>query len=152
MPKVRTPRPTRTVAQFLAGLPAERRRELARVRSAVKKHLPAGYEEVAEGSMIVYRVPPKLTPETYNGRPLWYAALAAPKSYLTLHLMPVYASPDLLARLRAGFERAGKKLDIGKACIRFRRADDLALEAVGMAVAAVPLKRWIALALAARAR
>ena len=59
--------------------------------------------------MIVYEVPLGTYPDTYNGHPLWYAALVAPKSFLTLHRMPVYASPDLMGRLRDGFQAAGKK-------------------------------------------
>jgi hypothetical protein len=112
----------------------------------VKKHLPKGYEEVVEGSLIAYRVPVDRTPDTYNGRPLWYAALGSPKSYLTLHLMPVYWNPPLLERLEEGFETAGKKLDIGKACIHYQRADDLALDVIGEVVASFPVDRWIAIA------
>lgn len=136
-----------TVTQFLNALPAERRREMSRVRDVVRKHLPKGYAEVVEGKIIAYQVP--LERAAHHGRPLWYAALAAPKSYLTLHLMPVYASPSLLARLKAGFKTAGKRLDIGKACIRYQRAEDLDLHTIGEIVASVPMTKWIALATAA---
>lgn len=139
----------RTVAQFLKSLPPDRRREMSRVRAAVKKHLPAGFEEAAEGAFIVYRVPIDKIPASFKGRPLWYAALGAPKSYLTLHLMPVYASKELLQRLKGGFAAAGKKLDIGKACIHYHKADDLALEAIGDVIGSLPMTKWIALATAA---
>jgi len=141
-----------TVAQFLKTLPAERRREVTLVRDAIRKRMPKGYEEVVEGKMIVYQVPIDEAPATYNGHPLWYAALAAPKSYLTLHLMPVYSSPALLDQLKRGFETSGKRLDIGKACIRYRRAEDLDLETIGDVVASVPMAKWIALANASRKR
>ena len=152
MTKVKSTTPTRTVAQFLKGLPPERRRELSRVRSVMKKHLPKGYEEVVEGSVIAYQVPVERAPDTYKGRPLWYAALGSPKSYLTLHLMPVYWNPPLLRQLAEGFKSAGKKLDIGKACIHYQRADDLAFDAIGEVVASFPVDRWIALATRARKR
>lgn len=100
--------------------------------------------------MIVWEVPLERYPDTYNGQPLWYAALAAEKSYLSLHLMPVYGSKPLREKLEAGFDAAGKKLDMGKACIHFRTASDLALDAVGEAVASVPLEGWVAIAQAAR--
>ena len=141
-----------TVAQYLEGLPPERRAEVAQVRNAIRKRLPEGYEEVVENKMIVYQVPLADAPDTYNGRPLWYAALAAPKSYLTLHLMPVYWSAPLLARLKQGFKAAGKRLDIGKACIRYRRSADLDLDTIGDVVASVPMAKWIALAAASRKR
>lgn len=140
------------VAAFIAKLPVERRRELERVRRVVRAHLPAGYQETLAGRMIVYEVPPARYADTHHGRALWYAALASEKNYLSLHLMPVYGSPRLAQRLRDGFAAAGKRLDMGKACIRFRAADDLALDAVAEVVASTPLERWVAIAEAARRR
>ena len=139
-----------SVAAYLGRLPIARRRELERVRSVVRKHLPAGYEETLTRGMIVYEVPLRRYPDTYNGHPLCYAALASQKSYLTLHLMPVYGSATLAQKLRDGFKAVGKKLDMGKACIRFRTADDLALDAVAEVVASTPLERFVAIAQAAR--
>ena len=136
-----------TPTQLLKSLPPERRREMSRVRDVVRKHLPKGYQEVVEGRIIAYQVP--LERADHRGRPLWYAALAAPKSYLTLHLMPVYASRPLLGRLKAGFKGAGKRLNIGKACIRYQHADDLDLDTIGEVVASVPLEKWIAISAAA---
>jgi uncharacterized protein YdhG (YjbR/CyaY superfamily) len=141
-----------TVAQYLAQLPAERRAALARVRSVIRKHLPRGYRESMSWGMIAYEVPLSRHPKTYNGRPLLYAALAAQKGYSTLHLMPVYGNATLARRLKEGFKKAGKKLDMGKACIRFHRAEDLALDAVGKAVASTPLKRFIGYAASRRKR
>ena len=140
------------VAAYLAKLPPGVREEIARVRDVVSAHISPGFEERVLGGMIVWQVPLARYPDTYNGQALWYAALAPRKNYLTLHLMPVYGSTVALAKLRAGFKAAGKKLDIGKACIRFRRADDLALDAVAAVVAAVPLERWVAFAQTARRR
>ena len=143
---------TMSVTEFLAQLPAERRREVRRVRTLIRRHLPAGYEEVISKGMLVYQVPPARYAETYNGHPLWYVALASEKSYLSLHLMGVYGHAPLAERLRAGFRSAGKKLDMGKACVRFRTADDLAPEVIGEIVGALAPDRWIAIAQAARRR
>jgi hypothetical protein len=142
----------KTPEAFLANLPPERAAELTRVRSVIRKHLPSGYEEAVRGDMIAYEVPLEVYPDTYNGKPLWLAALAAPKSYLTLHLMPVYGSPALARQLEDGFRAAGKKLEIGKACIHFRSADDLALDAIANVVRSVPMERWVAVAKAAHGR
>ena len=143
------PSPT-TVAEFLASLPAERRKEISRVRNVIRKHLPAGYKEVMCLGMITYEVPLKVYPDTYNGQALWYAALAAQKNYLTLHLMNAYASAALQNKLRDGFKAAGKKLDMGKACIRFKAAEDLALETIGEVVATTSLEQFVATAKAVR--
>jgi hypothetical protein len=142
----------KTPAEYLAAIPAARRAELERVREVVRRRLPPGYVEALRSGMIVYEVPLERYPDTYNGQPLWYAALAAEKNYLTLHLLTVYGSGPLKTKLEAGFRAAGKKLAMGKACIRFKAADDLALDVVGDVVASVPLERFVAVAQAARKR
>ena len=90
--------------------------------------------------------------DTYNGHPLWYVALASEKSYLSLHLMPVYGNKALAERLAEAFRTAGKKLDMGKACIHFKRSDDLALDVIAEIVASIELDRWVQIAQAARRR
>lgn len=139
-----------SVTAFLRSLPLERRREVERVRELVRRRLPRGYEETVSRNMVVYQVPLSRYPDTYNGEPLWYAALASEKSYLSLHLMPIYGSKALVAQMKARFRAAGKKLDIGKACVHFQSADDLDLDAIGDAVASVPVDAWVEMARAAR--
>jgi len=135
-----------TVTEYLAALPADRAAELRLVRAAIRNALPKGYEEAVAGKVIAYQVPLAVYPDTYNKQPLWLAALGAPKTTLTLHLMPVYGSPVLLRQLQDGFRAAGKRLDIGKACIHFKRADDLALECISEIVAGMPVSKWVAIA------
>ena len=139
-----------TVEEYLASLPDDRRREIERVRRVVRKNLPAGYVEGVGFGMICYSVPLSVYRDTYNKQPLMYAALASQKNYLSLYLMPVYPDNALEKRLRDGFAAAGKKLDMGKSCIRFKHADDLELDAIGDIVAAVPVERWIEIARSVR--
>ena len=140
------------IANFLNTLPPDRRREFERVRDVVRRHLPAGYEEVVSKGMIVYQVPLARYSDTYNGHPLWYAALASEQSYLSLHLMPVYGDRKKAQRLSEAFRAAGKKLDMGKACIRFRSADDLVLDVIGEIVESTSVDRWVQIAQAAGRR
>ncbi len=88
----------------------------------MKRHLPKGYREEMAGNAITYVVPLSKYPTTYNGKALWYAALDSRKSHASLHLMGAYGSMELRWRLIEGFRKAGKRLDMGKACIRFRDA------------------------------
>jgi hypothetical protein len=132
----------RTPAAYLKELPADRRREIARVRAMVRKHLPDGYREVMNWGMITYEVPITRHPAAGNGQPLCFAALAAQKNHLALYFMPIDAKA--LGRLKAAFKQAGKKFDMGKSCIRFKQADDLPLDAIGAEIAAVPLERYVA--------
>lgn len=143
-------KPTPSVAEFLAQLPPDRRREVQRVRELIRANLPPGYEEVISSNMLVYQVPFAHYDDTYNGKPLWYVALGSNKAYLSLHLWSFYSNNAQAQKLKDGFRSAGKKLDMGKACIHFRSADDLPHDTIAAVVSSVPMERWVAIAKAAR--
>jgi Domain of unknown function (DU1801) len=115
---------------YLAGLEPGRAAEIGRVRDAVNAALPDGYVERMAWGMISWEVPIEVSGPTYNKQPLVYAALAAQKNYNALYLNCVYPSAERTGRLREAFAAAGKKLDMGKSCIRFKTADDLPLDAI----------------------
>ncbi|MGH7719026.1 MAG: DUF1801 domain-containing protein [Gemmatimonadaceae bacterium] len=133
----------RTVDQYLAELPPERRAVVAKVRDTVRRNLPKGYEETMRG-MISYEIPLSRFPKTYNGLPLAYAALAAQKNYYALYLMNVYGDAKREAWFRSEFKKAGKKLDMGKSCVRFKALDDLPLDVIGQTIASTPPDELIA--------
>jgi hypothetical protein len=113
------------------------------VRKTVVQHLPKGYEESLAYGMLAYSVPLEIYPDTYNKKPLMYAGLGSQKSYMVLHLPSAYGRPELRAKLEAGFRAAGKKLDMGKGCLRFKKLDDLALGVIGDVIAATPMKGYV---------
>ena len=139
-----------TPDEYLAKQPPEARAALATAREVILSRLPNGYEEIVNGRVLAYVVPLSRYPKTYNKQPLWYVALGGKKSYNSLHLMPVYMNPSSEQRLRDGFAAAGKKLDMGKACVHFKRAEDLALDVIGELVASLSVERWISLYEASR--
>jgi len=134
-----------TVAKYLASLPTERRAVMSRVRATVNRAMPKGYKESMGYGMICWTVPLSVLPETYNGQPLCYAALAAQKRYFALYLMGCYGYEPLLAELKAAYKAAGLKLDMGKSCLRFKSLDDIALDAVGRVISRVPPATFVAL-------
>jgi len=140
-----------TVQDYLAELPPERREVISAVRSLVRKHLPKGYEEKMGWGMICWQVPLKKYPDTYNGQPLGYAALAAQKNGYSLYLMAVYVEEGRNP-LQAAYKAAGKKLDMGKSCLRFKKLDDLVPQAIGTLIASLTPDQYIARAEAAKVR
>ena len=137
-----TGKPT-TVSAYLAQLPADRRATISTVRRVVLDNLPKGYREMIGWGAITYAIPLEAYPDTYNGQPLCIAALASQKAYCSLYLMAVYGDPKLLEWLQDQFKKSGKKLDMGKACVRFKTPEDLPLDAVGEFVAKVPPAAYI---------
>lgn len=139
-----------SVADYLDALPPDRQQALRVVREVALDNLPPGYQECLTFAMIGYVVPLERYPKTYNGQPLLYAALASRKNYMTLHLMAVYGPGE--EQFRAEYARSGKRLDMGKSCVRFRTLDALALEPVAAALARFSVEDFIAQYEAARAR
>ena len=133
-----------TVREYLAGLPADRRAAISAVRKVIRDHLPQGYEEGMLYGMISYYVPLSRYPETYNGQPLTVASLGSQKSHMALYLMCVYGDRELERWFAAAFRKAGKKLDMGKSCVRFRSLDDLPLDVIGQVIAKTTVDDFIA--------
>ena len=125
-----------TVAQYLAALPADRRAALSAVRKVINDNLPDGYEEGMQFGMIGWYVPLSMYPAGYGENPkvpLPLVALASQKSGMVLHFLCFYGHPTLSTWFTSEYEKSGKKLDMGKGCVRFKKLEDLALDVVGRA-------------------
>ena len=133
----------KTAEQYLSELDDDRRQQLATVRNVVLDNLPDGYEESMQYGMITYIVPLSTLADTYNGQPLMYAALASQKRHMALYLTNVYGDESVEKWFRARYIETGKRLDMGKSCVRFRKLDDLPLELVGEVVAKTPIDEFI---------
>ena len=133
-----------TVDEYLKSLPEERRKAMTKVRAMVKKNLPKGYREHLDYGMITYDLPLEKFSDTYNKRPLCYIGLASQKSHMALYLMSAYGNPEQEKFLADAFKKAGKKLDMGKTCLRFKTLDDLPLDAIATIVASTPPEQLIA--------
>ncbi|HTU59349.1 MAG TPA: DUF1801 domain-containing protein [Polyangiales bacterium] len=126
-----------SVAEYLAELPPDRREALTQLRSSVLPALPSGFEEALQYGMISYVVPLARFPKTYNGQPLAVLAIASQKQYMALHLLGLYGRDELRTWFERAYAKSGKKLDMGKACLRFKHLDDLALDVVREALGKV---------------
>ena len=139
-----------TVEEYLASLPEERREAIEVVRNEILANLPEGYEEAMNWGMISYQVPLERYPDTYNGEPLMYAALANQKNHMAVYLTAVYAEEESRDAFLEAYRATGKKLDVGRSCVRFKRLDDLPVDLIGKAVAATEVDRFVTEVEAAR--
>lgn len=132
-----------TVEEYLAELPEDRREIISYLRNVVLEHLPTGYEETMNWGMISYEIPLSRYPETYNKQPLGYVALASQKNHCAIYMMGLYTEPDGEGRFREAWAASGKKLDMGKSCIRFKKLDDLDLDLIGQTIASMTPEDYI---------
>lgn len=133
-----------TVEDYLTELPPERREVVARVRALVRRHLPKGYAETMNWGMISYEIPRERYPDTYNGQPLGYVALAAQKNNYALYLMALYTDAQNAEFLQRAHAETGRRPDMGKSCLRFKRLEELPQEALGSIIASMPVDAYIA--------
>ncbi len=132
-----------TAESYLAELPPDRRDAVSAVRRVILQNLPDGYEETMQFGMIAYVIPISRYPNTYNGQALQIAALASQKNYMSVYLMTVYGDKETRHWFKERFEASGRKLDMGKSCVRFKKLDDLPLDVIGETIARVTVEQYI---------
>ncbi len=132
-----------TVEEYLAEQSPERREALAEVRRVILENLPLGYAEVMQYRMISYVIPLARYPKTYNKQPLAYLSLAAQKRYMSIYLRGVYCDRETESWFVQQYRDSGKRLDMGKACVRFRTLDDLPLDLIGECVSMTSVEDFI---------
>ncbi len=132
-----------TVEDYVAEISADRRGDVETVRGLVLENLPDGYVETMRWGMITYEVPLERYPDTYNGKPLMYVALAAQKRHLALYLTNVAFVHGGEEAFKTKYLKTGKKLDMGRSCLRFKRVDDLAIDLIAQSIRSTPPNEFI---------
>jgi len=132
-----------TINEYLTEMPEDRREAIKKVRDTILKNLPKGYEEALNWGMITYQVPLEIYPDTYNKKPLMYAALANQKNHMAIYLTGIYMDENLNQEFEEKYRETGKRYDVGKSCVRFRKLDDLPLELIGESIKAISMEEFI---------
>ena len=141
-----------TVEQYLSELPESRREAIEKVRDVVLTNLPDGYEEAMNWGMITYQVPLETNPNTYNGKPLMYAALASQKNHMAVYLTGIYMEDEARQEFETKYKATGKRYDVGKSCVRFKKLEDLPLPLIGESVGRLSVEDFVARVESVRAR
>ena len=137
---------SKSVEEYMAALPEDRREAMAAIREVILKVLPKGYEEGMQWGMPSYFVPLSAYPVGYNcqpDQPLPFVGFASQKNHMVFYGFCIYMDEELKNRFVADWEKTGKKLDMGKSCVRFKKLEDVPLKVIGDAVKRVPMKKYI---------
>jgi len=132
-----------SVEEYISELPKDRVGDIEAIRDIIVKNLPEGYVETMQYGMITYIIPFDRYPNTYNDQPLGYISLASQKNYMSLYLMNVYADKKVESSFRNRFLASGKKLDMGKSCVRFKKFEDLPIDLIAETVALTSVDDYI---------
>jgi uncharacterized protein YdhG (YjbR/CyaY superfamily) len=134
----------KSVDSYIKALPADRRAAISAVRDTINANIADGFEEGILYGMPTWFIPLDKHPHTYNGQPLCLAGVASGKSGMSLHMMCIYGDEVLRTWFVDAFAASGKKLDMGKACVRFKRLDALPLDVLGEAIGKMTVASYIA--------
>lgn len=135
-----------TVDAYLKALPPDRREAIEAVRATILENLGEGYEEGMQYGMIGYYVPHRVYPDGYHcdpRQPVPFASVASQKNHMAVYLMCIYGMPEHQAWFREAWTKTGKRLDMGKGCVRFRKLEDVPLEVLGEAIRRVPVEAFL---------
>lgn len=136
-----------TVDAYLAEVPEDRQKAMAKLRSVIKKNLPKGFKEGMGYGMMGWSVPHSIYPAGYHCNPkdpLPFMGLASQKNSINLYHMGIYANPKLLKWFQDAHAKASpKKLDMGKSCIRYKRPEDIPFELIGELASKITPQEWI---------
>lgn len=132
---------------YLDSLPDDRRKALSAIRATIRKNLNTGFKEGIQYGMIGYFVPHSVYPEGYHcdpKQPLPFASIASQKSHIGIYLFCLYSNPGDMERFVKEWKATGKRLDMGKSCVRVKKLEDVPLEVLGRAIKRVTAKKFIA--------
>ena len=136
----------KSVEEYLVALPEDRREAITVIREVILKNLHKGYEEGMQWGMPSYFVPLSAYPAGYNCQPdqaLPFVGFASQKNHMAIYGFCIYMDEELKNRFVADWKKSGKKLDMGKSCVRFKKLEDVPLKVIGDAVKRVPMKKYI---------
>lgn len=132
-----------SVQEYIETLPEDRAQAISSVRDVILKNLPKGIEETMNYGMISYEVPLEVYPDTYNKKPLMFAALASQKNHMAVYLSGIYCDETLRMNFENEYRASGKKMDMGKSCVRFRKLENLPLDVIGKAIGAIDMETFV---------
>jgi uncharacterized protein YdhG (YjbR/CyaY superfamily) len=140
-----TAKPT-TVTQYLASLDPDRKKALQAIRKVVKANLDPKVKEGIQYGMIGYFIPHSVYPDGYHcspEQPLPFMSIASQKNHMAVYLFCIYGDEAEAARFEKQWAKSGKKLDMGKSCVRFKKIEDVCLTSIGAAVKRMTAARFI---------
>ena len=136
-----------TVSAYLEEIPEERKDALKKLRETILKNIPKGFVEQMTYGMIGYVVPHSIYPNGYHCTPelpLPFMSFASQKNFIAVYHMGIYANPELLNWFVTEYPKhSTQKLDMGKSCIRFKKANQIPFELIAELARKMSVQEWI---------
>ena len=137
------------VQEILDNIPEDRKEAFNKLHQTIVSNLPDGFEPGISYGMLGYVIPHHLYPAGYHckpSEPLPFASLASQKNSISFYHMGIYMDPALMEWFVSEYPKhSAQKLDIGKSCIRFKKAEHIPYDLLGQLMQKMTAAQWIAL-------
>ena len=144
-PKPATSKPT-TPKQYLDALPADRKKAIQAIRKTINTHRDTRLKEGIQYGMVGWFVPHSVYPDGYHcdpAQPLPFASVASQKNHIGIYLFCLYTDEKEQARFVKAWKATGKRLDMGKSCIRVKILEDIPMDVLGEAISRMDCDKFI---------
>ena len=139
--------PAKNPKEYISKVPEDRLAYFKKLRQTILNNIPKGFEEQMNYGMIGYVVPKKIFPAGYHcdtNLPLPFVNIASQKNFIAVYHMGIYANPELLDWFVKEYPKHCKrKLDMGKSCIRFKKAKEIPFELIAELMQKMTVENWI---------
>jgi hypothetical protein len=137
------------VEEYLRSIAPERKEVFQQLHDTILSNLDPQFDVVMSYGMIGYVIPHTVYPAGYHcdpKLPLPFVSIASQKSHMALYHMGMYAKPELLDWFVQTYTAVtGKKPDMGKSCIRFKKPESIPIPLIGELIGKMSASEWIAL-------
>ena len=127
-----------SLENYLSQLSDDRKIAISTLRKIIVDNIPKGYKETVEYGAISFIVPLEIF--TINDQQLAYISIASQKNYMALYLNCYEPIPEWFIK---EYKASGKRLDIGKSCIRFKKIENLPMDIIPKVVTQYTVKEFI---------
>jgi hypothetical protein len=137
----------KTPEEYLGRVPEDRKDAIIKLRKEVLKNLPKGFRECINYGMLGYVVPHSIFPKGYHcdpKLPLPFANIANQKNFIAFYHMGIYSNPKLLDWFVKEYPKhTDARLDMGKACIRFKKPEKIPFKLIGELMTKITVQEYI---------
>lgn len=135
-----------TITKYLASIPVDRRKTIKALRETIKKNLDPKFKEGIQYNAIGYFLPHSVYPDGYHcdpKQPLPFGGLASQKNHIGIYLFCLYTDESQVEQFQKEWKATGKRLDMGKSCVRIKTLDDVPLDVLGRAIKRITAAKFV---------
>lgn len=136
-----------SIQNYIDQLPENRQGIMEKLIDVIQNNIPQGFECTVSYGHIGFVIPHSIYPKGYHcdpKLPLPFVNIASQKNHIAIYHMGIYMNQEVFDWFVNEFPKhSSKKLDMGKSCIRFKKAEDIPLDLIGELMTKIEMADYI---------